>query len=329
MTPEAPSGAAFDTAVFREKPLLFDLTGRAAIAVQGRDRAEFLHGLLTNDVKKLRPGEGCAAALLTAKGKIRADLVVLCRGDELLLDAEADLAAPLVAMLQSYVFFQQVAAENHTGVMGVLHLEGTGAGEIFRKVIRQDGPGEPHGNVDVEGTLAVRESRGGFEGFDLRVARGELGSLRTSLVEAGAAPAEPAVLEAARIEAGIPRWGAELTEEVLPDEAGLTTRGWVSYTKGCYIGQETVARIRTYGHVNRRLVGLLLPLAAVPPRGTEVRHAEKKVGVVTSAVRSSRLSKAVALAYVHCDHAGLGTPLSVLLPGGPAEAVVTSFPLAG
>ncbi len=328
MPPETPFGAAFDTAVFREKPLLFDLTGRAAIGVRERDRAEFLHGLLTNDVKKLRPGEGCAAALLTPKGKIRADLVVLCRGEELVLDAEPDLAAPLVAMLQGYVFFQQVVIENRTGVTGVLHVEGTGAGEILRKVIGQDGPGEPHSSLLASGARVVRESRGGFEGFDLCVARGELGSLRTSLVEAGAVPAEPAILEAARIEAGIPRWGAELTEEVLPDEAGLTTGGWVSYTKGCYIGQETVARIRTYGHVNRRLVGLLLPLTAVPPRGAEVHHAGKKVGVVTSAVRSARLSKAVALAFVHRDDAEPGTSLSVLLPGGPAEAVVTSFPLA-
>jgi folate-binding protein YgfZ len=329
MPSEAVVGTAPDTTAFREKPLLFDLTGRAAIAVRGRDRAEFLHGLLTNDVRKLRPGEGCAAALLTPKGKMRADLVVLCRGEELLLDAEPALAAPLAAILQSYVFFQQVTIENLTAVTSVLHVEGTGAGEILRKVIGQDGPGEPHSSLFASGAHVVGESRGGFEGFDLRVARGEPGSLRTSLVEAGAAPAEPAILEAARIEAGIPRWGAELTEDVLPDEAGLTTRGWVSYTKGCYVGQETVARIRTYGHVNRRLVGLLLPLAAVPPRGAEVRHANTKVGVVTSAVGSSRLSKAVALAYVHPDRTGPGTSLSVLLPGGPAEAVVTSLPLAG
>lgn len=329
MTPQSPPGAAFDTAALREKPLLFDLTGRSAIAVRDRDRAEFLHGLLTNDVKQLRTGDGCAAALLTPKGKMRADLVVLCRDEELVLDAEAGLAPPLVAMLRSYVFFQQVSIENRTDVTGVLHVEGMGAGEILGMVIGQDGPDEPHSSLLAAGACVVRESRGGFEGFDLRVARGDLGPLRASLVEAGAAPAEPAILEAARIEAGIPRWGAELTEEALPDEAGLTSRGWVSYTKGCYVGQETVARIRTYGHVKRRLVGLLLPLASVPPPGTEVLHEGRKVGVVTSAVPSLRFSKTVALAYVHRDHVEPGTPLSVSSPGGPAEAVVTSLPLAG
>ncbi len=329
MTPESRPGAVLDTGAFRRQPLLFDLTGRSAIAVRDRDRAEFLHGLLTNDVKRLRPGEGCAAALLTPKGKMRADLVVLCREEELILDAEAGLAAPLVAALKGYVFFQQVAVENLTDVTGVLHVEGTGAGEVLGKVLGREGPREPHASLLASGACVVRESRGGFEGFDLRVARAGLGPLRASLLGAGVAPAEGAVLEAARIEAGIPRWGAELGEDVLPDEAGLTSRGWVSYTKGCYIGQETVARIRTYGHVNRRLVGLLLPLAAVPPPGSEVLHAGRKVGAVTSAVASPRLSKVVALAFVHRDHAEPGTPLSVSRPGGPAEAVVTSFPLAG
>ncbi len=328
MTPEAPSEAAFDTSAFRAKPLLFDLSGRCSIAVRGRDRAEFLHGLVTNDVKKLRPGEGCAAAFLTPKGRMLAELAVLCAPEELIVDADPGLVRTLDALLRKYIFFQQVAAENQTGVMGVLHVEGTGAGKILEMVIGQEGPPEPHSSLLASGALVVRESRGGFEGFDLRVARGELESLRDSLVAAGAAPVESAILEAARIEAGIPRWGAELTEEVLPDEAGLPARGYVSYTKGCYIGQETVARIRTYGHVNRRLVGLLLSFAVLPPPGSEVRHAEKKAGIVTSAVRSLRLSKTVALAFVHLDHSGPGSRLSVPLSGGPAEAVVTSLPLA-
>jgi folate-binding protein YgfZ len=329
MSNSPSSGGRSGTTDFRESPLLFDLTGRAEIAVTGRDRGEFLHGLLTNDVKKLRPGDGCAAALLTPKGKMRADLVVLCREEELVLDAEAALSRPLDAMLRGYVFFQQVTVENRTDVTGVLHVEGTGAGEILRKVIGQGSPVEPHGNVNVGGTLVVRESRGGFEGFDLRVARGDIGSLRASLLSAGAVPADPSLLESARIEAGIPRWGAELTEAVLPDEAGLTTRGWVSYTKGCYIGQETVARIRTYGHVNRSLVGLLLPDGEAPAPGTDVLFGAQKAGEVTSAVRSARLSRVVALAYVHRDHAEPATSLSVSLPGASAEAVVTSFPIDG
>ncbi len=320
---------ASGTAAFREGPHLFDLTGRAAIAVSGRDRTEFLHGLLTNDVKKLRPGEGCAAALLTPKGKIRADLVVLCREEALVLDAAPALALPLEGMLRGFIFFQQVAIENLTESTSVLHLEGERAGEILRTALGQDVPKAPHASVPFPDGLVVKESRGGFDGFDVRLPRAGAAALFAALAGAGALAANLSLLEAARIEAGIPRWGAELTEAVLPDEAGLTTRGWVSYTKGCYIGQETVARIRTYGHVNRNLVGLLLPPGEPPAPGTEVFRGDQKVGEVTSAVSSARLSRIVALAYVQRDHAAPGTPLSLRLPGGPAEVVVTSFPVGG
>jgi len=325
---ETVPGPPPTVADFPRHALLFDLSGRAEIAVSGRDRAEFLHGLVTNDVKRLRPGEGCAAALLTPRGKMVADVTLLCAPEELLLDAEPELARTLDGVLRKYIFFQQVAVENRTGVAGVLHIEGHGAAAILANVLGRDVPAEPHGSVRAPVGLSVRETRGGFEGFDLRVPRAEVASVRSALVDSGALPAETAVLEAARIEAGIPRWGAELTEDVLPDEAGLPARGYVSYTKGCYVGQETVARIRTYGHVNRHLVGLVLPAGDVPTPGAEIRKGILKVGAVTSAVRSERLGRAVALAYVHRDHVAPGTALTVLCPHGPAEAIVTSFPLA-
>ncbi|HQR47542.1 MAG TPA: glycine cleavage T C-terminal barrel domain-containing protein [Thermoanaerobaculia bacterium] len=314
---------------FARRPLLFDLTGRTEIAVAGRDRAEFLHGLVTNDVKGLRPGDGCAAAVLTPRGKMLADVSVLCGAEELIVDAEPDLARTLDGLFRKYLFFQQVTLENRTGIAGVLHVEGRGAGEVLAKVLGREVPAEPHASLPGPSGRAVRESRGGFEGFDLRLPRTQVAAARSALVDAGAVPAEPDVLEAARIEAGIPRWGAELTEDVLPDEAGLPGRGYISYTKGCYLGQETVARIRTYGHVNRRLVGLLLPPGDVPPPGAEIRKGILKVGAVTSAVRSGRLGRAVALAYVHRDHVSPGTSLSVICPAGPADGVVAAFPLAG
>ncbi|MGE5344807.1 MAG: YgfZ/GcvT domain-containing protein [Acidithiobacillales bacterium] len=327
MIVETIPGPPPSTADLTRRPLLFDLTGRAEIAVTGRDRTDFLQGLVTNDVKRLRPGEGCAAAFLTPKGRMLADLSVHCAPEELIVDAEPSLARTLDALFRKYVFFQQVAIENRTGVTGVLHLEGQGAEETLRKVIAQDAPSQAHSAAALSSGRVVRESRGGFEGFDLRVPSGAVGSLHASLVDAGAVVAEPAVLEAARIEAGIPRWGAELTEEVLPDEADLPARGYVSYTKGCYVGQEIVARIRTYGHVNRRLVVLHLAPGDVPPTRAEIRKGLQKVGTVTSAVLSERLGRAVALGYIHRDHAAPGTELTVLLPAGPASAVVSALPL--
>ncbi len=157
---ETIPGPPPSTADLPRRPLLFNLTGRAEIAVSGRDRGDFLHGLVTNDVKRLRPGEGCAAAFLTPKGRMLADLAVLCAPEELVVDAEPDLARALDALLRKYIFFQQVAVENRTGVTGVLHVEGTGAGEILGKVIGQVGPSEPHSSLLASGARVVRESRG-------------------------------------------------------------------------------------------------------------------------------------------------------------------------
>jgi folate-binding protein YgfZ len=329
MIVETIPGPPPSTADLPRRPLLFDLTGRAEIAVTGRDRFEFLHGLVTNDIKRLRPGQGCAAAFLTPKGRLAADVGVLCTPEELIVDAEPVLARTLDALLRKYIFFQQVAVENRTGVTGVLHLEGAGAESVLGSVVGPDVPREPHSSLLASGARVVRSSRGGFEGFDLRMARSVLGSLHTALVGAGALLAEPAVLEAARIEAGIPRWGTELTGEVLPDEADLPARGYVSYTKGCYVGQEIVARIRTYGHVNRRLVGLQLDPGGLPAPGAEIRSGAQKVGAVTSATSSERLGRAVALGYVHRDHASPGTRLSIHCGASPVAAVVSALPLGG
>ena len=309
-----------------DAPLLFDLTGRGELVLSGNDRASFLQGLVTNDVRKLRPGEGCPAAFLTPKGKLLADLVVLCAPDELVVDTPPELPEKVEALFRKYLMFGDVAIENRTQATGVLHVEGKGTEEILRKGIGQDGPAEPHASVCVESIRVVRESRGGFDGFDLRGPRPLVEAARERLLALGAVPSPPSVLETARIEAGIPRWGAELTEDVLPDEAGLPARGWVSYTKGCYIGQETVARIRTYGHVNRNLVGLILEGDVPPPAGAEIRAGGARAGRVTSAALSGRLGTAIALGYVRREHAAPGTGVEVLLPSGPRPAIVASLP---
>jgi folate-binding protein YgfZ len=310
-----------------DAPLLFDLTGRGEIALTGKDRVPFLHGLVTNDVKKLRPGDGCAAAFLGPKGKLLAELVVLAAPDELVVDCPAELGAALEQLFRKYLVFGDVSIEDRTATTGVLHVEGSGAEEVLRNGTGLAPPVEPHSSVSTHGMRAVRESRGGFPGLDFRVPRTSADSVRSRLLGAGAVPSSLSVLESARIEAGIPRWGAELTEGVLPDEAGLPARGWVSYTKGCYIGQETVARIRTYGHVNRNLVGLVVDGASAPAPGAGIRAGEARVGAVTSATLSERLGKAVALGYVKRESAAPGTSLTVDTSGGPQPAVVTVLPV--
>ncbi|MFN7987168.1 MAG: glycine cleavage T C-terminal barrel domain-containing protein [Thermoanaerobaculia bacterium] len=314
----------------RSRAVVVDLTGRGSLAVAGPDAAELLHGLVTNDVKALRPGAGCHAALLTPKGKMRAELAVLRTDAELLLDCEPSLAAPLVAILSGYVPFSRSALEDRTSATGVVHVEGPGAVQILAAAGLAEPSPEPYAHrasaVDGAPLRVVRVSRAGESGFALLASRGDTARVAGLLARLGASPVGPAVLEAGRIEAGIPRWGAELDESVLPNEAWLE-RTAISYAKGCYLGQETVARLKAYGHVNRHLVALLLPPGCPAGPGDAVRAGAEKVGAVTSAADSPLHGRRVALAFVRREHESPGTLLAVETPSGDVEAVVAAVPL--
>lgn len=319
------------SAPLRTGAVVADLTGRGALRLTGPDAAEFLHGLVTSDVKALRPGSGGHAALLTPKGKMRADLLVFRTApDELLLDCEPALAAPLVAILSGYVPFSRSTLEDRTASTGVVHLEGPASPGVLAAA----GIAEPaaeacsHVVTEVESVpvRVVRVSRAGEAGFDLQSPGDASARLLDLLVAKGASPAGPDVLEAGRIEAGLPRWGAELDETVLPNEAWLE-RTAISYAKGCYLGQETVARLKTYGHVNRHLVALLLPVGCGVATGDAVRAGDETVGRVTSAVDSALRGHRVALAFVKREHEAPGTTLTADTPSGPVEGVVAAIPL--
>ena len=318
-------------APLRTRAVVTDLTGRGALALTGPDSAEFLHGLVTSDVKALAPGSGGHAALLTPKGKMRADLAVLRLAEEdFLLDCEPSLAAPLLAILAGYIPFSQSKMEDRTASTGVVHLEGPESTGVLAAagVAEPAAPPFSHRATEVEGisVRVFRVSRAGEEGFDLLSEPDASPRLLDLLAGHGALRVSPEVLEAGRIEAGLPRWGAELDETVLPNEAWLE-RTAISYTKGCYLGQETVARLKTYGHVNRHLVALLLPVGSGASAGNAVRAGGETVGKVTSAVDSSLRGHRVALAFVKREHETPGTTLTVDSASGPAEGIVAAVPL--
>ncbi|MCM3877419.1 MAG: hypothetical protein NEA02_13510, partial [Thermoanaerobaculia bacterium] len=171
----------------------------------------------------------------------------------------------------------------------------------------------------------VRENRTGVPGCDLRLPSSLSKEISSSLLSAGAKLASPERLETLRIAAGIPRWGFELTEAVLPDEAGLRGRGFISEDKGCYVGQETVARIKTYGHVNRRLV-LLSVSGGNPKTGDKVFFEGEESGAVTSATPAVAAGEAVALAYVKRAHANPGARFLIRTLEGDLPAVFSSAP---
>lgn len=307
-----------------------DLTGRGSLAVTGPDAAELLHGLLTNDVKALGPGSGCHAALLTPKGKMRAEMAVLRTDAEILLDCESSLAAPLLVALSGYVPFSRSTLEDRTAGTGVVHVEGPAAPGLLAAAGLAEPSAEPYSHresaADGVPVRVVRLSRAGESGFDLLAHREDAPRLAALVARHGATPAGPEVFEAGRIEAGLPRWGAELDESVLPNEAWLE-RTAISYTKGCYLGQETVARLKTYGHVNRHLVALLLPSGSAVGPGAPVLSGGEKVGSVTSAADSPLRGRRVALAFVKREHEEPGTRLTVETGSGGVEAVVAAVPL--
>lgn len=323
---------ALPPSVLRTGAVVAALPGRGSLALSGPDCAELLHGLVTNDVKGLKPGSGCHAALLSPKGKMRAELNVLrLAAGEILLDCDPSLAAPLPAILAGYVPFSRSTMEDRTASTGVVHLEGPASAGVLDAAGIAGPAAAPYAHLLAEAAgdalRVVRVSRAGEEGFDLLSTPKASPRLLALLAAHGAEPVAGENLEAGRIEAGIPRWGAELDDGVLPNEAWLE-RTAISYTKGCYLGQETVARLKTYGHVNRHLVALLLPLGSAAAAGDAVRAGVETVGRVTSAVDSTLRGHRVALAFVKREHETPGTTLVVDAASGPAEGVVAAVPLA-
>jgi folate-binding protein YgfZ len=324
-----------------DPPLLFDLAGRGSVALSGKDRASFLHGLVTNDVKRMTPGQGCAAAFLTPKGKLLAECVVLCEEERLVLDTPPELAATVETLLRKYLVFNDVTIANETEETHVFHVAGDAAGNVVEDSLRRSIghgeatrlPGNLHASVAAQFTFEenppgaaaggavriVRENRTGIEGCDLRVPSSLSTEISSSLLSAGARLESAERLDSLRIAAGIPRWGAELTEAVLPDEAGLRERGFISENKGCYVGQEIVARIKTYGHVNRRLVRLSVS-GGLPVPGDAVFFESEKAGTLTSVAVAA--GGGVALAFVRRERAEPGTAFTVVSARGPLEASV-------
>ncbi len=320
----------------RETAGVMDLSFRSRICLVGADRARFLHGQVTNDVKKLRAGEGCYAAITTAKGKMESDLNIFALADELLLDFEPGLTKKISERLEKFIVADDVQIVEAAPHYGLLSVQGPKAETMIRALgLFADIPAQPLGSVKIsDATLGeiylVNDARLGGSGFDLFVPNNSLGAVADKLIAAakqiGGRAAGWQAFETARIEAGIPRFGADMDESNIPLECGIEARA-VTYNKGCYIGQEVINRIHSVGHVNRELRGLRLAddLKNLPSRGDKIFHGDKEVGCVTSAVRLPKLNANVALGYVRREVNHLGSELSLRTASG--EGVVKIVPL--
>ncbi|MHB8242169.1 MAG: CAF17-like 4Fe-4S cluster assembly/insertion protein YgfZ [Solirubrobacteraceae bacterium] len=301
----------------------FDRSERGKLALTGAGAVEFLNGQVTNELTTLSPGEGCYAAFLTHKGKMLGDLRILAIGDdgeppsELLLDTERSTLQTLFDMIRRFKVGYEVELHKRTLESGLLSLIGPQAAAVAGAEALPE-PEHAHMEVTLD-ELAVRAIRTDV-GVDLLCEAGDIEQLKVLVGERGAVPVGEEAVECLRIESGRPRYGVDLDDSVIPQEAGLNERA-VNFTKGCYVGQETVARLFYKGKPNRHLRGLHLsgPAAA----GQELRLGERVVGSIGSSALSPALGP-IALALVRRE-AEPGSVLDVGESGLSAEVVELPF----
>ena len=307
------------------------VAARHPLSVAGKDRASFLHGLLSNEVRTLTAGTGCYAAWLTPQGRMITDMHVFETGDSMLLDVPTEVAAAALQRLDQSLFSEDVQLADLGPRVTSLWIHGPRAASIIGIVVPDasrlhEWTEYTHGVFAFAGTTIriARVSQLGVPGFCLYVEHDVASPLRDALEGAGAITVDAAAIDAARIEAVYPVFGIDMTTDTIPLEAGIEDRA-ISFTKGCYVGQEVIVRVmhRGGGRVARRLMGLRFE-AGPPTAGTRLFGGDREAGWVTSAALSPRTG-AIGLGYVHRDSAVAGTRLTMGASG--AGVVVSERPM--
>lgn len=286
----------------RTSAMLVDRSHRGRMRFTGEKARELLTGLVTNDVLALAPGDGCYACALTAKGKIVSDLRVLATADGALVDFPARAATGFRDLIRKYINPRSVkyaAADDDLSQLGVFGVNArhvvsvaSGISEEALESLRS------YSHLTVENTLVMRNVELGLAGYELFVPRSDAADHWTELSRAGAVPGGLEAWEIARVEAGRPEWGIDMDENTLAQEANMEELHAVSFTKGCYTGQETVARVHFRGHVNRHLRAVRHRHAEPIPTGADLVAADDRVvGEIKTSVISPRLG-AIAMAMV-------------------------------
>ena len=302
----------------------------------GADRRDYLQGLLTNDIAALSPGTGCYAALLTPQGRMIADMFLAETGEAILMDLERDVTGKVSAHLDRFVIMEDVQVADDTDAVAQIGVFGPLAPSVLSRVFGLNAQElESHRLFEnriwhwtTTPVVGMRRDDIGVAGFDLLVGADRAEALAEAIRTAGAIDIGPEAVEISRVEAGRPVFGRDMTEDTIPLEAGIEDRA-ISFTKGCYVGQEIIIRVlhRGHGRVARRLAGLSLDtLAGVPAAGDRIKAGEREIGTVTSAVRSVALERPIAMGYVQRDFAEPNTELSVVSYGTSLHAIVVPLP---
>lgn len=329
--PEVFRDALGEHQIVRQAAGLIDCSDRGRIELTGPERVNFLNNMVTNDIKTLPPGAGVYAALLTVHGKLLSDFIVYAYEDRLVLDVPGITTEKVFTTLNRFLISEKAEIRNVSDQFATLSVQGPSSRAwLNRWASFPEMKPLDITTVAVDGTPATvaRVSYTGEEGYDITVPRERVTALWSCLLEIGAdldaQPVGMTALNTLRIEAGIPWYGVDMDESHIVLEAALDKA--ISTTKGCYIGQETVARIIFRGHVNKKLTGLFLRGQTVPPPKSRVLHDGKPIGVITSAIASPTLQRIIALGYMHRDFLQPGTPVTVEVGTTAEPAEVAALP---
>ncbi|MDA7915704.1 hypothetical protein N9B94_00545 [Verrucomicrobia bacterium] len=313
---------------------IIDLSTRSRICVIGEDRTRFLHGQVTNDIKGLPTWSGSYAALVNGKGKFETDLHVIVLENELLLDFEPDLTEQIIKRLDTYVIADDVEMVDVAPHYGLFHIAGPLALKSVQGVFNNcfDNANDStvlKTNFDEGEVYLYQHQRFGIPGVDVFAPDAQKEAIYSALCKAcadsGGGKVQDTAFNAHRIESGVPRFGIDMDSSNLAPEAGITDRA-ISYAKGCYIGQEVIARIRTYGKVTKALRGLVLTGEGLPPSKSEIFNEDKKVGYLTSVLDSPKIGSAIALGYVRKECNDIGQSLVVKTPDSSWDATIVELP---
>ncbi len=308
----------------------FDRSGRSRLEITGPDRAKFLHNLVTSDVKRMAEGSGSEAFVTSPQGKTLAYITILATDGALLLRTEPESLEGMLPHLRKYGVFDDVAIEDVSGKTFEIHVIHPWDPQLVAERGFDPDPMKPLEHIVFKAKgIEVRhivESPTGRDGYTLIGPLEALDAIKSQLDEEGKAQVEGSVFEALRIEAGTPLSGRDVTPNHLPQEVGRDAQA-INFVKGCYLGQETVARLDALGHVNKILKGLKVEGDEIPPPGASLTFEGKSVGTVTSSAWSPGWNAPVALAYVRVAQAEPGTRLTLTFDGGEAQAVVADLPM--
>jgi hypothetical protein len=307
---------------------LFDRSDLSQIEITGDDRVKFLHNFCTNDIKRLGPGEGCEAFATNVKGRVLAHLLVFAGENSLWVDMAGACSDALFGHLDRYIITEDVTLHSRSSEVCHLLVSGPTSGDQLAACGLDAGGLGLHSHRKAEcGGIPVSVCRVdllGPSGYLLKVAPDRLADLWSTLTGAGIPPAGRTAYDVLRIEAGLPAYGSDITDENLAQEVARTNRA-ISFTKGCYLGQEPIARLDAMGHVNRILRGIRLEQdGPAPPPGTAILAADedRQIGQVTSSAQLDAETPSVALGYVRSGQMAPGTQVRIGEANRSADATI-------